>query len=214
MDNLGNINLRKIRKGSVRAFNKFSHLSDRKILAWARNSDGELSKEFKTWFKGSVLTSENGDPLLFYHGTSKEFEKFDSENIRELGFHFGAASTASDVAQNKDGGKIFPVVIRMKAPLRLTDIVSFSFENIQNICMGEITHNRCKNGDEMCKQYVASVFENVTTNENLLQALESFGFDGIIYRNEYESIGSGDSIIVFRPKQVRSATTGEKIWKE
>lgn len=39
------------------------------------------SEEFKKWFNGSETIDKKGRPIIFYHGTNKEFEKFDTSKI-------------------------------------------------------------------------------------------------------------------------------------
>jgi len=43
------------------------------------NEKGVLSKYFKKWFGKSKVVDENGEPLVVYHGTDKEFTSFDPE---------------------------------------------------------------------------------------------------------------------------------------
>ena len=44
-------------------------------------------------------------------------------------------------------------------------------------------------------------------------ALRKGGHDGLVYRNEYEAPGAGDSYIATRPGSVRSPTTGETLFQ-
>lgn len=47
-----------------------SHLSE---LEWKM----VRTQTFKKWFEGSVVVDENGEPLVVYHGSSEQFDKFD-----------------------------------------------------------------------------------------------------------------------------------------
>ena len=70
------------------------------------------SESFKKWFGKSKVVDDNGDPLVVYHGTTHNFEQFDSdkignvENALGIGHYF---TTSSDDAgtnyagNNKDG---------------------------------------------------------------------------------------------------------------
>jgi len=70
--------------------------------------------EFKAWFgdwenspeTSSKVVDENGEPLIVYHSSNKEFNKFEKEKISEnfeysFGFHF-----SNDIDDSKEYGKI------------------------------------------------------------------------------------------------------------
>ena len=42
-------------------------------FVWVKPND-----DFKTWFKGSKVVDEKGQPLLVYHRTNVEFDEFDN----------------------------------------------------------------------------------------------------------------------------------------
>lgn len=50
------------------------------------------TKAFKEWFGQSLVTDENGEPLVAYHGSSKKFNKFD------------LSKTGANSGENKDSG--------------------------------------------------------------------------------------------------------------
>lgn len=45
-----------------------------------------LEEDFKSWFEGSKLVDENGQPLIFYHGTKQKFDTFKSKYNDKLIF--------------------------------------------------------------------------------------------------------------------------------
>ena len=88
--------------------------------------------EFKKWFGNSKVVDDDGEPLVVYHGTMKEFEEFDPEKAggkfgtmdQMLGPHFSAdPNTASAFTfdkrkgwvsprlDNSEGGNIMPVYL-------------------------------------------------------------------------------------------------------
>lgn len=54
------------------------------------------TSEFKNWFGDSEMVDREGNPIIFYHGSKSEFDKFDKSNIGtqtdpgwlEEGFYF------------------------------------------------------------------------------------------------------------------------------
>lgn len=74
--------------------------------------------EFKKWFGDSKVVDENGDPLILYHGTNKDFESFEIQDEPTHGsrggegFYFTSdPRRASGYAQGI-GGNIKPVYLK------------------------------------------------------------------------------------------------------
>lgn len=107
---------------------------------WAdyEHSIGERlgSRAFDEWFdKSQVVDEATGEPLVLYHGTASDFEKFDAAKHRTVlndkyqgdGFHFTAspsvASTYADANRNNSFNKaaIFASVER-EYPGRIADV--------------------------------------------------------------------------------------------
>jgi len=99
---------------------------------------------FKRWFSESKVVDENNKPLIVYHGTSKDFDIFNTNNqifkASQLGYYFTNAptysfgnkykkfvpgSTASEYAFNSqekgynelDGANVIPVYLSIQKPL-------------------------------------------------------------------------------------------------
>lgn len=51
------------------------------ILAF---TEGQREEDFATWFGKSKVVDNNGNPLLVYHGTSKDFSTFSSSGKKRL----------------------------------------------------------------------------------------------------------------------------------
>ncbi len=197
----------------IRAFDENMRVGDRKLLSWARNERGEWKTEFEEWFKESVIKDEKGDPLIFYHGTNKEFDSFSSEHVQEFGFHFGSTYSAADRAIG-DNSRVFPVVLSIKHPLRLHDTGSFSWGKYRLAYLGALIEEVCDKEDKQCVNLISEKVFAADTNDKRIAVLTEFGFDGVIYSNDFEGIGAGDSLIALQSSQVRSATTGEYLWKQ
>ena len=94
--------------------------------------------EFKAWFDGSHVVDNNGDPLLMYHGTSKDSD-FSRFKVGARGAWFTSdPEDASDYASDNDSkglkynpatggydevnssGRVLPVYLSIKNPYTLT----------------------------------------------------------------------------------------------
>jgi len=103
-----------------------------------------FGNNFKKWFSNSKVIDENNEPLIVYHGTSEDFDIFNTDNqnfkISKLGYYFTNAptysyenkykkfvpgSTASEYAFNSqkkgyselDGANVIPVYLSIQNPL-------------------------------------------------------------------------------------------------
>ena len=102
------------------------------------NENIKNTPEFKKWFSGSKIINENGDPLIVYHSTNKEFDTFKLKGLSK-GFFF---STSSDVNMfprlfdkerpYSNNASIVPVYLSIKNP-KIIDYYSSDpyFENIE-----------------------------------------------------------------------------------
>lgn len=141
--------------------------------------------EFKTWFGGSKVVDENGDPLVVYHGTFNDFNKFRSQRLGEntdnnassesyvqtarVGFWFNTKPMAGSAA----GYTVdMPVYLAIQNPKR------------------EISLDGLAQGLESTK--------GRTYRRRLIEQ----GYDGIVLRDE--EFG-GESYIAFYPEQIKSA---------
>ena len=74
------------------------------------------TKEFKDWFGDSKVVDKDGNPLVMYHSTTKDFDTFDTSR-RALN---GEGSWFSDTPLNSyadgDGGNIMPVYLSLQNP--------------------------------------------------------------------------------------------------
>lgn len=132
--------------------------------------------QFKKWFEGSKIVDDNGEPLVVYHGTTKDITSFDPTAKRNLlaqdaqGLYFTAyAEDASNYAghpRNGDssGANVVPVYLQIKNP-KIVD-----------------------NGN----------FEISFISKKAREQLEAQGYDGLISKDKSE-------IVAFYPEQIKSA---------
>ena len=89
-----------------------------------QTDDKTNTPEFKKWFGDSKVVDADGKPLVVYHGTTADFDKFDSsfKKSRE-GFWFANSELASKFSQSsRDGGEVtgsnvMPVYLKIENPL-------------------------------------------------------------------------------------------------
>ena len=72
---------------------------------WSKNPGGASPCSFKGWFKDSKVVDADGEPEVFYHGTTHDFDEFtkDRANIEnDMGAGFYFSNSLDDVDQNYD----------------------------------------------------------------------------------------------------------------
>lgn len=145
------------------------------------------TKAFKDWFgdwennpiDASKAIDENGEPLVVYHGTPKNFSTF------KEGIIF---TTTNETAANKHYGKAIPLFINIR------NVKTIDYKG------KDYTLNPLK--EEYPKP--ENVFETI---DNIARVNKDKGFDGTIILNVKDSTSYGiDEYIATNPNQVKSAT--------
>ncbi len=60
---------------------KFIATTIREYLNEQQNTKNDINDNFMKWFRNSEMVKHDGTPIVFYHGTNKEFDKFDKSMI-------------------------------------------------------------------------------------------------------------------------------------
>lgn len=139
------------------------------------------TQAFKNWFGNSKIVDENGNPMIFYHGSPNKFEIFDKNRQTEgqlgKGFYF---TNNRQEAGNYGIDNVYAVYLQMKKPFDIdADINTISKQ--LDIPVAEL--------------------ENLTPAD-VIDVLKQKGFDGIVAKN-YWGEGS-DYYTVFEPTQIKS----------
>src|SRR5229473_6998226 len=156
------------------------------------------TSEFHSWFAGSKIVDAEGSPLVVFHGTKSSFEEFRSKNRNpDIGFHFGDISQAEHFAGfnahglTPVGGNIVPVYLRITNPLNVPDVFGGEQSNIEAFA---------------CYLYAKGIIDAANRDRAvyahtigngwrmLIKALKTRGYDGLIYRNEYEGDLKGENL--------------------
>ena len=189
----------------------------------------ESDKNFKSKFKDTTVVDEKNKPRVMYHGRNKDFESFDTGNVKtdtqEIGTHIGTAEQANEFA-TREGGNVVPTYLDVKNPLRLNDYGSFG--------SGEVLEQLRSTGkfNEDLLDEIENIPSIVERNKAVVDLIKSDGYDGIVYLNKREGLnlkgtekqksekidelqdyddgtlikkyGAKDSYIIFDPSQAKS----------
>ena len=170
----------------------------------------EITKRLKA--AGTAVIDDNGEPILLTHWTpNMDFTEFGEGDV---GFHFGSREQAENRAEKQAGssnaGRYIQAYLDIKNPAyvqtdgmgwnaaqaayalsRWGGIITFDdFLTIQQMAISE----NVKANDSSGGSY------NTESSKALRDLLESYGYDGIVYENEFE--GEGKSYVAFHPEQV------------
>lgn len=98
------------------------------VKSWAAKKfeNPEHAKAFVEWFGDSKVVDEKGEPLVVYHGTNAEFEKFEDGGNKRRGAVLGYGSyfttepdRAAAYAGEEGGSHLKPVFLAIKNPMIL-----------------------------------------------------------------------------------------------
>jgi hypothetical protein len=145
----------------------------------------ESDQNFKSKFKDTTVVDEKNKPRVMYHGRNKDFESFDTGNVKtdtqEIGTHIGTADQANEFA-TREGGNVVPTYLDVKNPLRLNDWGGFH--------SGEVLEQlRSRGGfDEDLLDEIEDIPSIVERNKAVVDLIKGSGYDGIVYLNKREGL--------------------------
>jgi len=173
----------------------------------ATNSDA-----FRRWFGDSQVVDEQGEPLVMYHGTMRDFDAFDPDkSFTGLGASFFTPDPAftddytySGASLGK-GGSIMPVYLKVENPY---DATNPAHREIAKAKIREAYPDGLYVGQsflegEALVDYIVRDRTGYRAVEDprLMVALRESGFDGF-----YVTERGVRNIGVFSPTQIKSAT--------
>lgn len=162
--------------------------------------ENDREANFKEWFGDSKVVDGDGEPLVVYHGTNKEFSFFNKKEIGsnykadEFGFFFTSSpDEASDYANgtaeyHKDGNaNVIPTHLKMENPY----IIEALYCNAHQM------------------------YDSIGNDIEFKQAIESGKYDGVIVKNiqadeeqlkeSWRGANEGGNLyMVFEPSQIKS----------
>lgn len=185
------------------------------------------NSNFKSWFGGSKVVDEKGNPLVVYHGTGGDFEAFNKEYQNEAtGFgDFGKGFYLSSIYDGsryytigKDNSYIFKVYLKVENPF-VFDLISEKLdENTKerllslnvDIPIKHIIQDVVNKNEPFAYREIGKTI----SDETLSQIFIDNGYDGVfVNRSFITNDGTGDKlekrnlyeIVVFEPTQIKSA---------
>jgi hypothetical protein len=160
---------------------------------------------FKRWFGDSKVVDAQGEPLVVYHGTGRDFPAFDPTKVGSTfnsdrsGFFFSSdPATASDYAEfSASGGRpaqngvtganVMPVYVSLKNPLTL--------QKYSASPGGSGLKKRHGDGADA----LTRIFDE--DRDFILRLAKEGGHDGILFENDGHRL-----VVAFRPERIKSAT--------
>lgn len=80
------------------------------------SSDSNLNDNFKRWFGNSKVVNSDGSPMIVYHGTNIEFNKFNYTKARNGWLSTGFYFTDDRIYAKDYGNKIISVFLSLRNP--------------------------------------------------------------------------------------------------
>jgi len=154
--------------------------------------------QFKAWFgdwendpqNASKVVDENGEPMVVYHGTIRDFNEF---KYAEFGFHFGTLEQANKKIEYwvNLGAKsrIIPCFLNIKGVLETKDLIKFYYDRVKKYLYRNLK--------------IIDAREYYNDKTKLQELLVQKGIDGFKYWNTEE--GDGYSYLCFYPNQIKLA---------
>ncbi len=190
------------------------------------------SAQFKRWFRDSVVTKVNGEPLKVYHGTKadltnmmdmlgtgisvmEDFTEFRTGVSRLLGVgaYFTSSPETADIYAGGErefpGGRQMPVYLRIEKPFVIKSMN-------RELMVNELAERHPDVADELTKLQTDSMYDQ-EQGEGINAIMRRLGYDGVIVRPDmYEGEtrkdpATAETYVVFDPQQVKSfLVTGEQ----
>jgi hypothetical protein len=160
-----------------------------------------LGDDFSKWFGDSRIVCKDGTPLIVYHGTLNDFDKFDMYKIGESsgnngflgrGFYF----TADLEKARAYGNIIIHACLRMENPFVINGILDKETARIINEVSETYAFDAGMTHRDVYNSFSYSVPEYPEIAEAVTTGLQNYWYDGIIY-------GNYEEIVCFCPEQIR-----------
>ena len=161
------------------------------------------TKAFKDWFgdwendseNASKVVDENGEPLVVYHGSAKQFNAFKLDKIGSMsgdksGFYFtNKRKIAKDYYSKETGSSLGNLKLLFHIGNEYKSSVYDVFLNSKNPYIIKVSD----------KEYI--------TREQIIKKAKEQGYDSVLFNNVIDGPTVRQDVrIVFNPNQIKSAT--------
>lgn len=186
-----------------------------------------FKKFFGDWEKNpesaSKVVDENGEPLILWHGSLEDFNVFSI--TKDIGFHFGTKEQAEhrikigysresnqkhwDFLNGKEKGFIKGYYLSIKNPLKMGDAGNWDAIDfmIDKNAVSVIGKENIKSYNDRLskKEPIEYNKENLKIKQEFKDIFIANGYDGIVYKNDFEGDKMEISWIAFHPEQIKLA---------
>lgn len=157
-------------------------------------NDEKLNSNFWKWFENSKAIDDNGNPIIFYHGSHKNFNIFKNSNPIWFTKYKGYAEAFCLGKCN-----IFEVFIKIVNPLYIGNIDGIANDKKLNY-LSELTNINKDILKDILKETNGVNIFNITNSQRFKNIIEEGGYDGLIAKE-----GNGlTTYAVFNSYQIKS----------
>lgn len=171
-----------------------------------------VADSFKKWFRDSKVVDENGDPLVMYHGTDKDFNVFENRGgkVTVLFSTFDVERKGFFFAKDKGlaleyGKKLVPVYLSIQKPANFLD--SKEWSKIKDGLVEKGWNERYLDRTDAWEMFDVG---DGNDGAKLIADLKSMGYDGAIIEEpswQDEDGEYGVAHVAFDNTQIKSATS-------
>ncbi|MFV0511828.1 MAG: LPD38 domain-containing protein [Shewanella algae] len=179
-------------------------------------SDVTDEKAFESWFGDSKVVTDDGKPLVVYHGTDENFDKFDvsfgGKNFNDANSKEGIFFTSSLDYARHYGENVKESYLRINNPLivNVKDEIQQEYDYLYD--RGEYDGEF----DDFLKEVDPIEMMEPSYNPYILDAKNS-GNDGVIFDygdlvqvgGSLDGVEAGKVVIAFSPDQIRDANSSD-----
>lgn len=182
-------------------------------------------QSFDRWFGDSKVVDEDGTPLVVFHGTpTPGFNAFDpsktgttsvlfsSIETHRQGFFFAESRDfAQSFADQRPGGDVMPVFLRIENPLDVRESLNSSVAAVEAVVRRAMEIDPEINSPDFYLDRVGAddfweVLDTPEGGDVFVQAARDLGYDGIRMIEPNHDTGASETVwVAFDPTQVKSA---------
>ena len=169
--------------------NKFLAVTMEDYLNEQLKIKNNLNDNFWKWFSTSKLITD-GNPNIYYHGTTKKITSFNKSFIKDGGFHGKGFYFYNNDIAGSYSEYVIKCYLKVEKPFDMYDMVEL--DEIKTI-LGDDIYN--KNEETILDMIQYGVYKNEIYRFINNDRLQEIGYDGIIHDNV---------VVVFEPNQIKS----------
>ena len=169
------------------------------------NNGRKLTSEQAEYFRDSKARDKHGRLLVLYHGTNANFYTFKKGDV---GFHFGTKGAARGRAGYGKNAIIKEVYLRITNPISFDeDLGSWDADyRLTQELFDRGILNKAEAENVLMTDNKSYKRTTEAANKKLAELLVSKGYDGIEYKNTFETKNPTTSYIVFNSNQAKDIT--------